>query len=40
MIENRASAKVLMNNDFSLVVHAAPEDWGYEEPTLADKWIR
>ena len=40
MVENRASAKVLEKNGFELVVHAAKEDWGYEEPTLADKWIR
>ena len=25
---------------FELVVHAVPEDWGYESPTIADKWIR
>lgn len=40
MLENRASARVLEKNGFSLVVHASPEDWGYEEPTPADKWIR
>ena len=40
MIENRASAKVLEKNGFDLVVHAVPEDWGYEEPVTADKWIR
>ena len=40
MVENKASAKVLMKNDFSLVVSAAEEDWGYEKPTIADKWIR
>ena len=40
MIENRASAKVLIKNGFELVVHAVPEDWGYEMPTIADKWIR
>ena len=40
MVENRASARVLEKNEFTLVVHASPEDWGYEAPTPADKWIR
>ena len=40
MVENRASAKVLEKNGFDLVVHAVGEDWGYGEPTIADKWIR
>ena len=40
MVENRASAKVLRKNGFQLVVHAADEDWGYDRPTLVDKWIR
>ena len=40
MVENQASAKVLRKNGFSLVVHAASEDWGYDRPTAADKWIR
>ena len=40
MIENRASARVLTKNGFDLVVHAAGEDWGYDRPTVADKWIR
>ena len=40
MIENQASAKVLRRNGFQLVVHAAEEDWGYDSPTLTDKWIR
>jgi ribosomal-protein-alanine N-acetyltransferase len=39
MLENHASARVLEKNGFSLVVHGAPEDWGYPEPTIADKWI-
>ncbi len=29
-----------MKNGFDLVVHAVGEDWGYEEPTVTDKWIR
>ena len=40
MIENGASASVLRKNGFTLVVHAVGEDWGYEQPTIADKWIR
>ena len=40
MPENHASANVLRKNGFSLVVHAADEDWGYEAPTPTDKWIR
>ncbi len=40
MIENTASARVLQKNGFSLVSHAVGEDWGYQTPTIADKWIR
>ena len=40
MIENAASARVLTKNGFDLVVHAVGEDWGYDSPTVADKWIR
>lgn len=40
MIENKASAGVLKNNGFTLVVHGSTEDWGYPEPTIVDKWIR
>ena len=40
MIENRGSARVLEKNGFDLVVHAVPEDWGYDKPTVTDKWIR
>lgn len=39
MIENQASANVLKKNGFLLAVHADKEDWGYEEPTVTDKWI-
>lgn len=39
MVENRASARVLIKNGFTLVNSAVPEDWGYDHPTLADKWI-
>ena len=40
LIENRASANVLEKNGFTLVAHAADEDWGYEKPLATDKWIR
>ena len=40
MVENKASAKVLIKNGFALVVSGAKEDWGYPEPTIVDKWIR
>lgn len=39
MLENRASAKVLEKNGFSLVVHDVGEDWGYEKLIPTDKWI-
>ena len=39
MIENRASARVLTKNGFTLVESNAPEDWGFDHPVLADKWI-
>ena len=39
MLENSASAKVLQKNGFCLVAHDVGEDWGYEKPTAADKWI-
>ena len=40
MIENDACTKALKKNGFSLVKSAAEEDWGYDHPTLANKWIR
>ena len=40
MIENHASAKVLEKSGFTMVAAAADEDWGYDKPTKADKWIR
>ncbi|MBR6400432.1 MAG: GNAT family N-acetyltransferase [Firmicutes bacterium] len=40
MVENHASARVLEKNGFDMVVSAADEDWGYDIPTKADKWIR
>ena len=40
MVENRASARVLEKNGFLMSVGAVPEDWGYGQPTIADKWFR
>ena len=40
MVVNQAIAKVVEKLGFSLVSHAAEEDWGYDTPTIADKWIR
>ena len=40
MTANRASGGVLLKNGFTLVNSGVPEDWGYDEPVLTDKWIR
>ena len=40
MIENQVSAGVLKYNGFTLVESGVDEDWGYEKPTIAEKWIR
>lgn len=40
MIENQISNGVLEYNGFTLVDSAVEEDWGYDHPVLADKWIR
>ena len=40
MVENHASARVLVKNGFTLVNRAVDEDWGFDAPTPADKWIR
>ena len=40
MIENQAGARILKKNGFDLVNHIVREDWGYDRPTLADKWLR
>jgi len=40
MVENLASARVLEKNGFEVTARAVAEDWGYEEPTVADKWFR
>ena len=40
MVENQASANVLRKNGFDLVSSGVGEDWGYDQPTITDKWIR
>lgn len=40
MLANKASARVLEKNGFELVSSGVGEDWGFEELTPADKWIR
>ena len=40
MIENKASARVLEKNGFIRTSRSVPEDWGFETPTIADKWFR
>ncbi len=40
MVENAAAAAVLTKCGFTLVVSGAQEDWGYDQPTPANKWIR
>ena len=39
MVENRASANAAQKAGFKMAASAAEEDWGYPQPTLADKWI-
>lgn len=39
MIENTASARVLEKNGFIRTARAVDEDWGFDEPTKADKWF-
>ena len=38
MVENKASAAVLRKNGF-VIVSIADEDWGYDMPISAHKWI-
>ncbi len=39
MVENLASAHVLEKNNFVHTARSVEEEWGYDEPTLADKWF-
>ena len=40
MSENTGSNRMVEKNGFTLVVHNALEDWGFDEPAVVDKWIR
>ena len=40
MSENTGSNRMVEKNGFTLVVHNAEEDWGFDEPAIVDKWIR
>ena len=40
MVENQAPGHVLEKNGFIRTASAVPEDWGYEQPTIAHKWLR
>ncbi|MCR5369933.1 MAG: GNAT family N-acetyltransferase [Clostridium sp.] len=39
MVENEASARVLEKTGFIWTARGVGEDWGYPEPTIADKWF-
>lgn len=39
MVENAASARVLEKNGFIRTARGVGEDWGYDQPTIADKWF-
>ncbi len=40
MTANRASARTLKKIGFIRIAASVPEDWGYNEPVIADKWVR
>ena len=40
MIENHASERVLEKNGFIRTASSVPEDWGFPEPTIVNKWFR
>ena len=39
MVQNAASARVLEKNGFTRTARSVEEDWGYDSPTIADKWF-
>jgi ribosomal-protein-alanine N-acetyltransferase len=39
MIENIASERVLEKNGFLRTARSVEEDWGFETPTIANKWF-
>ena len=40
MVENEKITHVVEKNRFLLVESGVGEDWGYDQPTLVNKWIR
>ena len=40
MVENIASARALEKNGFIRTAPGVEDDWGYETPTIAEKWLR
>ena len=39
MVTNKTITHVVEKNNFLLVVSGAEEDWGYAQPTPANKWV-
>lgn len=39
MIDNKASEHVLEKNGFIMTSSGKTEDWGYKDPTAADRWF-
>ena len=39
MVENAGSAHVLEKADFIRTARGVPEDWGFPEPTIVDRWF-
>ena len=39
MVENKAISHVVGKNHFLLAVSGVKEDWGYAQPTSANKWF-
>ena len=39
MVENKSITRVVEKNGFLLAVSGVGEDWGYPQPTPANKWI-
>ena len=40
MTENKASANAMIKNGFTLIASDVEEDWGFDEKTLENKWVR
>lgn len=39
MVKNKSISHVVEKNEFLLVVSGVDEDWGYPQPTPANKWV-